>query len=167
MRKPLHSYRSSLLAVILLGALFSPGCDSQDKQDDFALQASRAPAGFTATDQGGDILSEDEDDWRMSPFYFGKVRVSPLYPNPGRVDFVTVPINILQFDTGAGGFSLRAYEEGSSQLILLDRLLTINGPGGYIMRFSQAILSRKGLVRIFVFDGMNEIVSYGDLMIQD
>jgi hypothetical protein len=167
MRQLQNLYRSSAIALILLVASVSAGCDSQEKQDDFALQASRAPNGFTATDQGGDILSEDEDDWRMSPFYFGKVRVSPVYPNPGRVDFVTVPINILQFDIGAGGFSLRAYEEGSSQLILLDRLLTVNGPGGYIMRFSPAILGREGLVRIFVFDGMNEIVSYGDLMIQN
>ncbi len=160
--------RLLIFAGLLAGVLItSAGCDSQAQQDDFAAQASLPPSGFTATDTSGDVLSEDEDDWRSSPFYLGKVRVTPLYPNPGNIDFVTVPINILQFDTGAGGFSLRAYEAGSSQLILLDRLLAINGPGGYIMRFSPAIIGRKGLVRIFVFDGMNEIVSYGDLMIQN
>ena len=142
------------------------GCDSQEQQNNFAEEAALPPKGFTSTNQSGDIISEDEDDWRTSPVYFGKVRISPLYPNPEGVEFVTVPVNILQFDVVQNGFTLRAYDETLDTLILLDRMAEINGPGGYVMRFSPAVLGRTGLVRIFVFDAASEIVSYGDLMIE-
>ncbi len=154
-------YLSFAIFIVILGS----GCDSQEQQNNFSADASLPPKGFTATNESGEIISEDEDDWRTSPIYFGKVRISPLYPNPENVEFVTVPINILQFDTAQGGFTLRAYDETLNSLILLDRMADINGPGGYVLRFSPAVIGRTGLVRVFVFDSANEIVSYGDLMI--
>jgi len=153
------------LSIAILIAILISSCDSQEQQNDFAAEASLPPNGFTSTDKTGLIISEDEDDWRTSPVYFGKVRISPLYPNPESVDFVTLPVNILQFDAAQNGFTIRALDETTDTLILLDRMTDINGPGGYIMRFSPAILGRTGLVRVFVFDSANEIVSYGDLMI--
>ncbi len=154
-----------VLLIAILIAITVSSCDTQEQQNDFATEASLPPKGFTSTNSVGDIISEDENDWRTSPIYFGKVRISPLYPNPESVDFVTLPINILQFDAAQSGFTLRANDGTLNNLILLDRMTDITGPGGYIMRFSPAVLGRSGLVRIFVFDSVNEIVSYGDLMI--
>lgn len=151
--------------LVLLLIIPSMGCDTQEQQNDFAAQASLPPEGFTATTKTGDILDEDEDDWRTSPVYFGKVRVSPIFPNPAGVDFVTLPINILQFDAIRGGFTLRAHDASLSNFMLLDQIIDINGPGGFIMRFSPAVLGRNGLVRLFIFDASNEIVSYGDVLI--
>jgi hypothetical protein len=158
-----RSGRYRLWSVLLL--VFIMSCDSQQQQNDFATDASRPAEGFTSTTETGEILSEDEDDWRTAPFYFGKIRVSPVYPNPAGADFVTVPVTVLQFDTVLGGLTLRAYDASLSSLILLDRIVDISGPGGYVMRFSPAVIGRSGLVRVFIFDSGNEIVSYGDVMI--
>jgi hypothetical protein len=155
----------AFLSIAILIAVLVSACDSQEQQNEFSVDASLPPKGFTETDQSGVIKSEDEDDWRTAPLYFGKVQIAPLYPNPETVEFVTVPINILQFDAVQSGFTLRAYDQTLDTLVLLDRMTEINGPGGYSMRFSPAVLGRTGLVRVFVFDAANEIVSYGDLMI--
>ncbi|MDX1741360.1 MAG: hypothetical protein R3178_08715, partial [Rhodothermales bacterium] len=105
-----------LIPLILLAA-----CDSTDSQDDFVKAAQAPPAGFTTTDASGQVIAEDTDDWRTSPFFVGKVVVNPAYPNPGgAATTVTVPIRILQFDDLTGGLLLRA--DVDDRLRLLDEL---------------------------------------------
>ena len=153
------------LSVLLLTAFCLTACDSQQQQDDFVKDASRTPEGFARTDQGGRILDDDKDDWRIAPVYGGKVRLDPAYPNPASIGFVTIPVTILEFNSIQGGLSLRG-RDASGNLRTLDDILDTNNPGAYIFRFSPALLARTGLVRLFIFDRLGELVSYGDLLIE-
>lgn len=127
--------------------------------------ASETPNGFARTDSQGTILDDDEDDWRVAPIYGGKVRVDPAYPNPATIDFVTIPVTVLEFNSVQGGLSIRG-RDASGTLRTLDDILDATDPGAYIFRFSPALLARSGLVRLFIFDRLGELVSYGDLMVQ-
>ncbi len=157
-----------LFLVIFVGIplnLLLSSCDSQKQQNDFVDDAGLAPSGFTSTDADGIIVSDDEDDWRTAPVYFGKVRIDPAYPNPTFGQFVTVPVSIQEFNSIQGGLVLRA-DGGDGRLILLAEILNASQPGAYILRFSPAILGRTGLIRLLIFDRLGELVSYGDLRIQ-
>ena len=151
-----------LIAAVLL--VLSTGCDSQQQQDEFVASASRSPEGFVRTDETGAIIDEDEDDWRTAPVFLGKIRFDPPYPNPISGDFLTLPVTVLEFDAIQGGLVLRA-RDASGQLRLLDEVTDASSPGAYIFRFSPVILARTGLVRIFVFDRLGELITYGDVQI--
>ncbi len=152
------------LSVAFAVLLLFSGCDSQKQQNNFVEEANLPPVSFTATDASGVILSQDKDDWRTAPVYFGKVRIDAVYPNPSATEFVTVPVTVLEFNAVQGGLVLRA-RDSADRLRLLDEIIDASDPGAYIMRFSPALLARTGLVRLFVFDRFGEIVSYGDLQI--
>jgi hypothetical protein len=155
--------RPVLVGLYLLVLL--PACDSQKETERFEDEASLAPAGFTRTDEYGDVLSGDEDDWRMAPRFFGKVRVDPAYPNPVGTGIVTVPVSVLEFDGVGGGLVLRA-RNSSGRLMILDDIPDAGSPGAYVFQFSSVLLARTGLVRLFVMDLRGELISYGDLMIE-
>ncbi len=157
--------RRTLRIVLLIPIVLLAGCDSTDSQDDFVKAAQSPPSGYTRTDASGQVVSEDTDDWRTAPFFVGKVVVNPAYPNPGgAATTVTVPIRILQFDDLSGGLLLRA--EVDDRLRLLDELIDTSSPGAYIMQFSAAQLGRAGLHRLYVLDEFGELVSYGDVLIE-
>ena len=153
------------LSILVLFLLTLSSCDSQQQQDDFEQSASNTPANFARTDSQGAIINDDKDDWRTAPIYGGKVRFDPAYPNPATIDFVTIPVTILEFNSIQGGLRLRA-RDANNVWRTLDDILDATDPGAYIFRFSPALLARTGLVRLFVFDQLGELVSYGDLMIQ-
>ncbi len=153
------------LSLLLIAAIFVGGCDTQEQQDEFVQSASETPQGFARTDESGLILNDDKDDWRIAPVYGGKVRFDPAYPNPASIDFVTIPVTILEFNSIQGGLALRG-RDSAGNLRTLDDILDASDPGAYIFRFSPALLARTGLVRLFIFDHLGELVSYGDLMIQ-
>lgn len=155
--------RSFVWILLVLLPLF--GCDSQEQQDEFVNDASSDASGFARTDNTGRILDDDQDDWRIAPIYGGKVRLDPAYPNPAAADFVTIPVTILEFNAIQGGLALRG-RDASGTLRTLDDILDTSDPGAYIFRFSPALLARTGLVRLYVFDRLGELVSYGDLMIE-
>jgi hypothetical protein len=164
-----YSIRRALLfplaVFLLMAGAFIAGCDSQEQQDEFVQDASSTPDGFARTDNTGRILDDDENDWRVSPIYGGKVRFDPAYPNPVAGEFVTIPVTILEFNSIQGGLTLRA-RDASGSLRTLDDILDASDPGAYVFRFSPTLLNRTGLVRIFIFDRLGELVSYGDLMIE-
>lgn len=149
---------------LILVLLFS-GCDSQKQTEEFEKDAGLPPFGFTRTDEGGSVLSEDEDDWRSAPLFLGKVRVYPAYPNPVGSGVVTVPVSVLEFDGVGGGVVLRA-KDNSGRLMILDEVIDASDPGAYVFQFSSVLLARTGLVRLFVLDRRGELLSYGDLKIE-
>ncbi len=148
-------------ALLFLLAMLT-SCDSQRLQDDFAADASRAPSGYTSTDRNGGVRSTDEDDWRISPLYAGKVRVEPAYPNPTTGETVIIPVSILEFNGVSGVLSLRT-RRGDGRLVVLDQL-NDTAPGTYLLSFPPALIGGSGLLRVFLFDSAGEIVSYGDIL---
>lgn len=150
---------------LLVLALIAGACDTQGRQDEFAEGASRPPSGFVRTDADGKILSDDPDDWRTAPLFVGKVRIDPAYPNPSSGGFVTISFAVLDFNAVRGGLFLRAFDD-NRRFIRLDEAPEATQPGSYVFSFSPALLGRTGLHRLYVFDGFNEIVSYGDLSLE-
>ncbi len=151
-----------VLVPVLILAL--AGCDTQERQSEFVDDASLPASGFARTDADGIVLDDDLDDWRTSPVYGGKVRFDPAYPNPASGSFVTLPVTVLEFNAVQGGLVLRA-RDAEGRLRTLDDLLQTTDPGVYVFSFAPTILARTGLVRVFVFDRLGEIVSYGDIQI--
>ncbi|NNE71759.1 MAG: hypothetical protein HKN29_15550 [Rhodothermales bacterium] len=152
--------KERLLLGLLLIALAA--CDTQKAINQFEDEAALTPSGYTATDRDGVVVSQDDDDWRTSPAFFGKVRVDPAYPNPVPSGVVTVPVSVLEFNAVQGGLVLRA-RDASGRLVAVDEIPDASDPGGYIFQFSPAILARSGLIRLFVLDRIGNLVSYGDV----
>ena len=150
--------RILILAILLV----LPACDTQQAIREFEDDAAMAAEGITETDRDGVIISEDEDDWRTSPAFFGKIRVDPAYPNPVPSGVVTVPVTVLEFNAVQGGLVLRA-RDAQGRLSLVDEIQDATSPGGYVFQFAPSILARQGLVRVFVLDRVGNLVSYGDL----
>lgn len=145
--------------ALLLGA-----CDSQERQNDFVDEASLPPARFAHTNAFGDIIDDDKDDWRTAPAYGGKVGFDPAFPNPTASGLVTLPVQILEFNGVQGGLVLRG-RDGSGNFVTLGDLVNTVNPGSYVFRFNPALLGRTGLIRVFVFDRLGELVSYGDIQV--
>lgn len=153
--------------VIFAFAATTAGCDSQGAQEDFVAEAGLAPSGITRildNAVGGEICSEDIDDWRTSPIYSGIVLVERgASPNPvSSSSLITITIRVLQFDRVRGSLAVRAFGNGNN-LIVLDTILDAGSPGEYIFQFSPSLLSENGLHRLFIFDGIGELISYGDV----
>lgn len=158
----IREIRTILFLAVLATALSA--CDSQEQQNSFVDDAGLPPRGFARTDDAGRILDDDTDDWRTAPVFAGKVRFDPAYPNPVGAEFVTIPVTVLEFNAIQGGLVVRA-RDGSGTLRLLDEIPATSQPGAYVFRFSPVILARDGLVRVFIFDSLGELVTYGDLQL--
>lgn len=147
-------------ALLLLG-----GCDSNDQQDEFAEQASRPPSGITRVDASGEVLEVDEDDWRTAPVYRGEIRLDPAEPNPVSIgEFVTVRVVVTVFD--AVHAPLRIETRRDNRLRTLDVIDRAADPGAYVFTFPASAIGSAGIHRLFVFDGVGEIVSYGDVVVE-
>ena len=154
------------LTSIICVFLFSAGCDTQGAQQDFVEDANALPEGITVVldaSVGGEVCSEDQDDWRTAPVYNGVILVDrPPSPNPASGTLVTIVMKVIQFDRIRGGLVLRAFGP-SNDLILLDSIVDASAPGEYVFQFSPSLLTENGLHRLFIFDTLGELISYGDL----
>ena len=78
---------------VVLAAPAWVGCDTAEQQNQFEEEAFSTPSGFTRTDENGEIVSEDTDDWRTSPVYSTRVLIDPAFPNPAPPgELVTIPV---------------------------------------------------------------------------
>lgn len=151
-------------SVVLFVSLFLAGCDTQDLQANFAQDASKPAAGFTRTDQDGRVLDNDPDDWRTAPFFIGRVRVEPAFPNPVNGGITSLTVSLLEFNAVRGGVVVRGFSSTGNQLRELARV-NATDPGTYVLTLSPSQLGRNGLIRVYLFDFFGELISYGDLMV--
>ena len=151
--------------AMLAGTFLSAGCDTQKEQDDFAQQASRPPQNITRVDASGKVLSEDEDDWRTAPVYVGEIRVDPAMPNPAPIrDFITIRVTVTVFDAVYSPLRLKNLHD--NRLQTLSEIEQASDPGAYLFHVPVSLIGPVGLHRLLVFDGIGEIVSYGDVLVQ-
>ncbi|MEZ4698922.1 MAG: hypothetical protein R2834_01220 [Rhodothermales bacterium] len=164
--KPSRSIVAVAAGLVL--TLLSAGCDTQAAQEEFIDEANAPASGITIIlddSFGGATCREDADDWRIAPVYNGVVFVDrPPAPNPVSGSLVTITIRVLQFDRVRGGLVLRSFGAANT-LLVLDTILDATAPGEYIFQFSPSLLSANGIHRLFIFDSLGEIVSYGDLFV--
>ena len=169
------------LAVRLLLALplaLVAACDGSTvgAQQAFEDEALLSPvSGITRTDANGRVEARDPSDWRIAPAYVNRVEfIGTPFPNPVRYgQDVSVPVNTAGVP---GGLRLVLLEEdpqtGSLDLVAL-RDPRSECPGGagpdnclFYVSASQIGLSGPGLYRLVLLDGVNGIVSYGDVEVR-
>lgn len=151
------------------------GCSQDDDQRDFEQEAFSLPEGFTETDGSGRIISEDPDDWRISPNYSGIVTVDPPFPNPVQVSDI-IQIHINPFQSAVFGLSVIVVIEGGTNLefrpVYTDHRSPLP-PGLSVMEVNPVHLGRfntiesaRGLHRLVLLDGRDNVISYGDVMVE-
>ena len=144
---------------------WTSGCDSKSRQEEFEDQAfGETPSGFVRTSEGGEILSEDGDDWRSAPAFESDLFLTPAYPNPAPVsELVRIPISLQGLAPG----TLYVYARDASGRLSqeLDRL-SHAGTGFELLNFTAGLLGEPGLHRVFILDSAGALVSYGDVMVE-
>lgn len=158
-------------AILLIGILFSNGCKRDDAQVSFEREALSLPSGFTETDQFGNVINEDSNDWRVSPLYAGLIFVEPAFPNPTQGDNITIELSITGVNNLAG-FSVYFLNENVTPTFLTS--ITFN-PSNFFQvirinpqEFSPTTLLSDaiGLHRVLIYDQRNEIITYGDIKVE-
>lgn len=159
---------SSLLFVALLLLLVS--CAGDDAQDSFEREAYGFAENITETNFQGDIVSRDDDDWRVSPFYTGIVDISPVFPNP--VSYVSTAT----LEVFINGSPLSSYLElgylddvgNWNQLEVKESVgdFSLNSFRINPIQFGANADLAKGIYRLILIDGNQRIITYGDLIIE-
>ena len=150
----------------LVYCLILIGCDNAENQDMFEDEAFADPSGFTRTNEYGEVVSEDVDDWRTSPAYLTRIDIAPAFPNPVPVgEFVSIPIKVRDFNAIRGGLDLVYFDENRIAR-RLDEIRNASNPGAYVFIFNPAVLGVGGLLRVFIVDSGGGLVSYGDLLVE-
>jgi len=150
--------------IMLTMILWLCACDSSEDQDTFENQAFLVPSGYTRTSHNGTVESIDEDDWRVSPAYVGRIIVDPAFPNPvPSGESVAIPVRIRFSDSVEGGLELTTYDSNGIPR-RLDSLPNASDTGSYVFRFMPRVLVLQGLVRVYIVDTRGRLVSYGDLL---
>lgn len=161
-------YLFFLLLLILISA-----CNQNDDQRDFERSAFSSPDdAYTQTSANGEIISEDPDDWRVSPFYQGLVNIEPAFPNgAGSSDKISINLDNHGFESVSGLIVWAYYSDSADGLRLLDErsgelhpgLTTISFQGIQVARFPE---NPQGLYRVIILDGNENVISYGDVRIE-
>lgn len=155
--------------------VFLVSCSGSDDQREFEQQALSTPSGFTETDASGAVTGDvDPDDWRIAPFFQGLVEIQPAYPNPVQTtENVNIEITITGVEAVRGLDIMVWFDGGHVQSVYQDPGNPLN-PGLIVARFSALDLSRfdnggegaRGLRRVLIFDGNDNLISYGDIKVE-
>ena len=163
-----------VLFVVLLFAL--SGCGQDDDQREFEQEAFQLPEGITETEGNGDIVSEDPDDWRTSPFFQGLVFVSPAFPNPVSIgDQLSLEIEVSGIDAVSGLTVAVLIDDAANAQFR--SLYTVNQnplpPGLTSIPINPIELGRcnspesaRGIHRLIIYDNRQNIISYGDVRVE-
>jgi len=161
-------------AILLLSFILLAGCGQSDDQREFEREAYAMPDNFTETTGSGEIVQEDPDDWRVSPFYQASgVEVSPAYPNPAKTDEqITIDVDVWGYDSVPGLILVARYHEQNSRILIFESYQNPLPPGNTTINFSVSELgilddgSRRGLHRVILLDNNENVISYGDIMVE-
>jgi len=164
----------TLLTVAFLSLIFV-SCSSNDAQQKFEEEAYSEPSGFTQTDVQGKIINnnDDADDWRISPFYQSLINIEPAYPNP-----VTAGDNVY-IDIYVKGEEIVSeiqffYFNEQHRTVYIPTSIPSNLNGYYQVRIDSGTFTSLnntpqnavGLHRLFISDGNNNLITYGDIKIE-
>lgn len=171
-----HSHQhDNLFFRLLLLILVCPvmaNCSGNEDQRDFEREALSTPSGYTQTDGSGAVTGQtDSNDWRVAPFFQGLVEIRPAYPNPVQTtENVSIDIVVTGVESVNGYEVVVWFETGS--------IKTVHGftplhPGENRATISAIELgmvntpeSAVGLKRVLIFDGRDNLISYGDILVQ-
>ena len=157
-----------------MALLIAAGCGGvDDEQMAFERKAYRDAEGFTRTDASGRIVEEDGDDWRISPVFGGLMRVEPAFPNPVCATcplYIHVTADVID---PMNGLYIAVHSPGEYTRIVWSAQAGMLEPGLYVARLSPLELGRygsvesaRGLHRLILFDSREQVLSYGDVLVE-
>lgn len=158
---------------LLFSMFLLAGCVKNDAQREFEQEAYSTPSNFTETDpNSGEVLDNDPDDWRTSPIFQGLINVIPPYPNPAKTDqLIQFHMDVTGVQSVNGLEVLVRFDDGTFRS-LYDNFETLHT--GYndfrinpieFARFGS-VEEARGLHRVFIYNGNQQLISYGDIMIE-
>ena len=168
---------TSAISIFLLITAVNACNTASDDQRKFEDEAFSTPEGYTATDRNGNIIDgeEDPDDWRIAPLFSGFVEVNiPAYPNPVTpgIDNVTLEI-LVDMEEAINGLRIYGYNENDNRVSLIAPVNQTLEAKFYEFTFNPDQLSYTGSIdnipglhRIYITDGNNDLITYGDIMIE-
>lgn len=160
------------LFFLFLPLLMLGGCVKNDAQREFEQDAYSTPAGFTETNpNNGEIIDNDSDDWRTSPIFQGLVNIIPPYPNPANTDqLIQFHIDVTGVQSVNGLEVLVRFDDGTFRS-LYENFETLH-TGYNDFRINPIELAQfgsveeaRGLHRVYIYNGNQQMISYGDIMI--
>lgn len=160
-----------LLILPLLTVLFLGSCNQASDQRDFERAAFSLPEGITETDERGEIINNDPDDWRIAPFFQGLVEVDPAYPNPVQsTDQFSLDVIVTGVESVSGLIVYAYYENNNIRNVYNDLRRPIP-PGLTSIPISALDVARfrenpQGIYRIILLDSNENIISYGDIRVE-
>lgn len=163
-------FNSLSLLILLIATVL--GCTRNDAQRDFEQEAYSSANNYTETTSQGAVVSTDEDDWRTSPLFQGLIEINPPFPNP------VVTSQYVQFEVGVTGVQsvsgievLVRLDDGSFRS-LYQSFETLQ-PGTTVFQINPIEFGingtpegARGLNRVYIFNGNNQMISYGDIMVE-
>ncbi|HET6527693.1 MAG TPA: hypothetical protein VFG39_02990 [Balneolaceae bacterium] len=167
---------SSHFSIIFLAGVLLAGCSKSDDQRDFENGAFAVPRGITEMTANGTVVpdKEDPEDWRIAPMYRGLIDIeTPAYPNPVALNSsFRIDLYITGLET-ISALKVYAFElPGKLYVPIYVRenlsstsLVTINLNAAAVAN-SSAGSQAAGLYRILIYDGRQNLISYGDVRIQ-
>lgn len=160
-----------LIWFFLSGLVFS-GCTQSDDQRRFEDEAFTPPDGIAEMTPDGEIISEDPDDWRISPMYEALVDVDPVYPNPVPFNsyvYLNIIINSQDAVDRIDIWTFKFPDQTRSTGVILDQSMLIFG-SNLVSIPSNSIAggtgSGSGIYRILVLDGRENVITYGDVRVE-
>ncbi|MEX2601939.1 MAG: hypothetical protein WD355_09840 [Balneolaceae bacterium] len=169
-----YLYRVSRTLPLILSLLLL-SCGHQDDQREFEKEAYSQPSGWVSTNFQGNPTGDhsDPDDWRTAPFFQGAIEIEPAYPNPAPPNeqiYVDFDVSLPDAVMGIQAFVL--HYNTNQPISPLDAIETspllpgLDGLQFTASRLSGSNATPSGLYRIVLFDNRENIISYGDIMIE-
>ncbi|MFN3561278.1 MAG: hypothetical protein ACK4XY_08475 [Chloroherpetonaceae bacterium] len=163
-------YRLFSKGIMLLGLLMLFSCGEPDTEDD-------PIENFTRTNQNGQILSEDPNDWRIAARFAGEVQISQVaFPNPTRNGQVQLT---MQFSSTVGfprldflGITRDGFPVNYPVILETDVNVPNFGAKNYLIDLVKISPNRNladlrgRLFRVRVIDVAGNIITYGDVFIE-
>jgi hypothetical protein len=172
-------FNKSYLLLLFFAGLLLVGCSKSNDQRDFENEANTTPQNFTETNNQGDVISADPDDWRVSPMYRGLISIGvgisdsqPPYPNPLSFNqnlTVNIYINNIETLNRIEIFTFEIPSELNGPFAPVNNissptLETISLSGEFISGSSGGSQA-AGLYRVLIYDGRQNLITYGDVKI--
>lgn len=162
----------TLITPLLTLALFTLSCGENPDQAEFEKEAHAQPSGYTQTDDRGNIVNDDPDDWRIAPRFSGDIEFSlPPYPNPSVTQTIRFEMLIGGLNSINGASIYVRRNNGTYKIVRSNRQSPL--PTGLIqfnidpLELSQdyELYQIDNLYRIFIYDNNENLITYGDIKI--
>ncbi|MGD8427926.1 MAG: hypothetical protein PVH63_09850 [Balneolaceae bacterium] len=166
------------LFLMLLGGFLMVGCSKSDDQRKFENEALATPQNITETKNDGTVINIDEDDWRISPMYQGQISIGlqndePPFPNPVLFNSNLTIQLYFRTDSPVNALDIRRFRYPNSDVFTQVDFIPqdqLNAYNNITIPASQIAIgegsSASGLYRLLIYDGNQNLITYGDIEVQ-